>query len=57
MAEVDWGFEGPYAAQDGIPQVQVPSGWRAWWVEGDPCGEGVEGHYRPETGPVHARDF
>ncbi|MBN1286411.1 MAG: hypothetical protein JXB47_13515 [Anaerolineae bacterium] len=27
-------MEGQYSAQDGIPQLQMPSGWRAWWVQG-----------------------
>lgn len=27
-------MEGGYHAQDGIPQIQVPNGWRAWWIEG-----------------------
>lgn len=55
---VDWGFEGPYHAQDDIPQVRVPEGWHAWWLIGNPLGEpGVAEHFRPEFGPKYAREF
>jgi hypothetical protein len=39
-------MEGAYSAQDGIPQLQMPNGWRAWWVEG---GGGADwANLRPE---------
>lgn len=31
---VNGSMEGGYSAQDGIPQLQMPNGWRAWWIEG-----------------------
>jgi hypothetical protein len=33
---VNGSMEGAYSAQDGIPQLQMPAGWRAWWIEGGP---------------------
>ncbi|MCZ7547266.1 MAG: LysM peptidoglycan-binding domain-containing protein [Anaerolineae bacterium] len=31
---VNGSMEGGYSPQDGIPQIQMPNGWRAWWTEG-----------------------
>ncbi len=31
---INGSMEGGYSAQDGIPQIQMPNGWRAWWREG-----------------------
>lgn len=31
---VNGSMEGEYNAQDGIPQLQMPNGWRAWFIEG-----------------------
>ncbi len=31
---VNGDMEGNYAMQDGINEVKMPNGWRAWWVEG-----------------------
>lgn len=54
----DWSMEGGYVAQDGIGQLRLPAGWRIEWIEGeDPSDPGVEGHFRPECGPIFKRDF
>lgn len=53
MPNVNWlrnpGFEGAYVEQDGIGEVKVADGWRAWWNEGLPPAEHSQGPcQRPE---------
>lgn len=47
------GFEGNYPNQDGINEVKVADGWRAFWSNGDPPHEHKQGPCgRPEYKPL-----
>ncbi len=48
-------LEGPLGPQDGIPQVQVASGWRAWWNT-SPRAESWQ-NLRPEWSESLAKNY
>jgi LysM repeat protein len=51
------GFEGGFHIQGGAPEVSVPNGWTAWWVQGtqQQTNQGylLRPEYKPEDGEVH----
>ena len=53
-----WDFESQFSSQDNIPEINVPAGVRAWWLEGwFPELDNGKVYARPEIVPSRGYDY